>query len=165
MCRNRLAAALLGSLLLLQLGGRPVGAASPDEEAAARRRRLLVRSLLLPGLGQLGEKRYLAAALFAGAEIACLAGALRHNHLGNTYYWRYRQAGDEASAVLNRRLTERHDRSRNQFLAAAVAVWALNLVDALALARRRYGETGGVRPSLRISHETIALGIDFPVSR
>jgi hypothetical protein len=161
LCRNR----RLGAWLALLLMAAPLAAQAtgqPDE-TSVRRKRLLVRSLLFPGLGQLGEKRYLSAALLAGGELFCLAAALRQNHRSNAAYWRYRQATDGTAAVLYRQETERHDRLRNRFLAAAAAIWALNLIDAMVLGNRRYGR-GGPRASVRYSHEAIALGLDIPLA-
>jgi hypothetical protein len=157
--RNRIAALIV--LLTLLLPARsPAASSRTDDSDGAGRKRVLTRSLLFPGLGQLGEKKYLKAFLLAGAEIACLAGAYHNNRLGNKYYWLYRQAVGADDAVRNRGLTERYDRRRNDLLLAAAGVWAVNLVDALLLANRRY-KRHTLNAAIRYSHDTHALGLDL----
>lgn len=162
MCRNRSVSALLA--LILFAG--PLAAQSQsalDNSDNAKRKRVLVRSLLFPGLGQFGEKQYLKAFLFAGAELACLIGAFHHNQRGNRDYWLYHQAVNESDAVFYRSLTERHDRKRNGFLLAAAGVWAFNLVDALLLANHRYRKrtSGTLRAAIQYYHDTKTLGLDL----
>lgn len=111
----------------------------------------LEKSLLLPGWGQLSEKRYVKGSLFLVAEIALLTGFAANNSLGNENYGLYKNAETMDDAVRYRRLTEKYDTRRNRFLLAAAAVWGLNLLD-ISLIMKKNKETGGERASLRIEH-------------
>ena len=120
----------------------------PDAAGPGRALGPLEKSHLLPGWGQLSEKRYLEGALFLAAEAAALAGILVNNHLGNENYALYRKAETLDEAVRARQLTEKYDTRRNQILLAAAAVWAANLID-IALIVKKKG-TGKEALSLRI---------------
>ncbi len=128
-------------LLLAALAAAPGALPGEEEKTAAdpRLRQALVRSLLFPGLGQLHEKQYLKAALFASAEIACLALAVVHAGRGGDAYWNYRQAATAEDAVRWRAETERCDRRRNRAILAAAGVWVLNMADIFVFAKRKYG--------------------------
>lgn len=89
----------------------------------------LEKSLIIPGWGQLAEKRYVEGIAFLSAEIFCLAEIAFNNHRGNQNYSLYKQATTADDAVRYRQLAEKYDTRRNQFLLAAAAVWAVNLVD------------------------------------
>lgn len=137
---RKLAAWLLPLALLAGPRASP-GAEKPADKQVEnpRLRAALERSLLFPGLGQLYEKQYLKAALFAGAELACLALVAVHFAEGKDAYWNYRQAASSADAVRWRNETERLDRRRNAAILAAAGVWALNLVDIFVHAKKKYG--------------------------
>lgn len=89
----------------------------------------LEKSLLIPGWGQLAEKRYLEGILFLSAEVFCFYKILSYNHLGNKNYELYKKAATVDDAVHYRQLTEKYDARRNQYLLTAAAVWAINLLD------------------------------------
>ena len=133
---GRRTGAVLAFLLAAALLPLPGGAA---EEMSSTERRFgpLEKSLLLPGWGQISEHRTLKGAAFAAAELACLAGAVYHNRLGNSNYDLYKAATDVASTTRYRDLVERHDGRRNAFLLAAAAVWAANLLDVYLIVQRR----------------------------
>jgi len=97
----------------------------------------LEKSLLLPGWGQLSEKRYLEGVLFLAAEAAALAGVLVNDHRGNENYALYQKAQTLDEAVRTRRLTEKYDARRNQLLLAAAAVWAANLIDIALIVKKK----------------------------
>jgi hypothetical protein len=130
-------ATLLLLLALLAAAGPLRGEEKKAEDP--RLRKALERSLLFPGLGQLYEKQYLKAALFAAAEVACLALVAVNVDRGNAAYWDYRGAASAADAVARRRDTERYDRRRNTAILAAAGVWLLNMVDIFAHAKSKYG--------------------------
>jgi len=135
---RRSAALLL--LLALFLGRSLRGEGSGDKPPEdPRLRRALERSLLFPGLGQLAEKQYLKAALFAAAEVACLALVAVNIGKGGDAYWNYRGAATPADAVHWRSETERYDRRRNAAILAAAGVWVLNLIDIFVHAKKKYG--------------------------
>lgn len=124
----------------------------PAEEKAAPKPGFgpLEKSLLIPGWGQLSEKRYVKGSLFLAAEIALLCGFAANNALGNENYDLYKKAESMDDAVRCRRLTERYDARRNRFLLAAAAVWGLNLLDISLIVKNK--ESGGPKASLRIEH-------------
>jgi len=89
----------------------------------------LKKSLLIPGWGQLAEKRYLEGAVFLAADLFCLYEVFNFNRKGNRYYKKYKEAGTIDDAVAFRELTEKYDKRRNIYMLAAAGVWALNLLD------------------------------------
>ena len=125
-------------LLAVLLGAGPLPAAEEKKPEPDRLRRALERSLIFPGLGQLYEKQYAKAALFASAEIFCLAQAFIQAGRGNDAYRGYRDATDAASAGEWRRLTEACDRRRNTALLAAAGVWVCNMIDIFVFTKKKY---------------------------
>lgn len=111
------------------ISGRPVLALGQERIAAEKRFGPLEKSLLIPGWGQISEKRYVEGATFLAAEAFCLYEIFANNHLGNENYASYKKAATMDDAVRFRQFTEKFDARRNQFLLAAAAVWAVNLVD------------------------------------
>lgn len=89
----------------------------------------LKKSLLIPGWGQLAEKRYLEGVAFLTAELFCLYEIFSYNRKGNRYYKKYKEAATVDDAVAFRELTEKYDKRRNIYMLAAAGVWALNLLD------------------------------------
>lgn len=128
-------------------GGQPTGLSS------------LQKSLILPGWGQLAEKRYLEGLFFLTAEAFCIYQVVRFNHKGNTYYSDYQNAAGVDDAVRFRKLTEDSDKSRNLYLLGAAAVWAVNLLDIYVIVKNKqkirlqYQRVGkkGMALSLRIA--------------
>lgn len=155
-------------LLLALLAGLPALRAERSEEKPAgtpaedpRLRKALERSLLFPGLGQLYEKRYLQAALFAGAELACLVLIVAHVGKGNDAYGNYRNAQSLDDAVKWRNETERFDRRRNAAILAAAGVWVLNMVDILVYAKKKYGREKSLAIHPFFHQESHAYGAGF----
>jgi hypothetical protein len=145
---------LLGVLLIGQL---PLAAEDlkPDSD---RLRKALERSLLFPGLGQLGEKQYVKAAFFASAEIVCLVQVFMNRAKGNDAYDTYRAATDMTAAVEWRRRTEKLDRRRNAALLAGAGVWVLNMIDIFVFAKKKYGRNAAVAFHPYYDHENHAFG-------
>ncbi len=152
MPRNRRWPALA---LLLLLTAR--GPAAAPARNAAQVKKALVRSLIFPGLGQLGEKQVAKGMVFVSAELFCLIEVFLKNHRGDDAYGHYRSASNANDAVYYRRLTETYDRERNTYLLAAAGVWVLNLVDMAVWARKQKR----LRPQVVIDHEQkkVALGL------
>jgi hypothetical protein len=121
-------------------------------------RKALERSLLFPGLGQLGEKQYFKAALFGGAEIVCLVQVLIFMGKGNGAYEDYRNAGDPQAATEFRGLTGKYDRRRNTFILAAAGVWVLNMIDILVFAKKKYGKKTSIAFQPYYNHENKTIG-------
>jgi hypothetical protein len=118
----------------------------PNEESSAKPSfGSLEKSLLLPGWGQLAEKRYFEAAVFLSAEIFCLAKVFSLNHKGNTYYGLYKESVNAADAVKYRELTEKYDVKRNQYLLAALGVWAVNLIDIYVIVKGKQSKRESLR--------------------
>jgi hypothetical protein len=144
-----LVALMLGQMLL---------AAEAVQPESDRLRKALERSLLFPGLGQLGEKQYLKAAVFATAEIFCLAQVFINRGKGEDAYHQYHGAQDMASAVAWRRQTETYDRRRDTAILAGAGVWVLNMVDMFVFAKRKYGRHAAVAFHPFYNHENQAFG-------
>jgi len=142
----------------------PPARAADDDPPAIPKFGPLHKSLLVPGWGQISEGRLLKGAAFLAAELACLAGALHQNSLGNTNYDLYQAATDAASASRYRRLVERHDGRRNAFLLAGAAVWAVNLLDIFGIVKNKDAKPGSPSLSFGIHHvapREIRLAFDY----
>lgn len=143
-------------LILPAQDAAPIG--TPPTPGKSPLRKALERSLLFPGLGQLGEKQYLKAALFGGAEIFCLAQVLILIGKGNDAYRNYRDAGDAAAVAEYRAQTEKYDKQRNTAILAAAGVWVLNMVDILIYAKKKYGRKAAIGFQPYYRHENKAIG-------
>ncbi len=124
-------------LFLYLISGLPVLALGQEQAAAKRAFGPLEKSLLIPGWGQISEKRYVEGAAFLAAEAFCFYKIFANNHLGNENYASYKKAETMDEAVRFRQLTEKFDARRNQFLLAAAAVWAANLVDIYLIVKNK----------------------------
>ena len=155
-----LALLLAGRMLFPAEGAQPVNVPQPEKTPL---RKALERSLLFPGLGQLGEKQYVKAALFGSAEILCLAQVLIFMGKGNNAYKKYRDAIDYETAVGFRLQTEKYDRRRNTAILAAAGVWALNMIDIFIFAKKKYGKKALISLNPYYNHEnkTIGAGLRF----
>jgi hypothetical protein len=145
-------------LLVMLAAGQILLAAEEAKPEAERWRRALERSLLFPGLGQLYEKQYAKAALFASAEVLCLAEVFINARKGNDAYHRYRAAADVAAAVDWRARTRAFDRRRDIAILAGAGVWVLNMIDMFVFAKRKYGRHALVSFHPFFNHETHAIG-------
>ena len=110
----------------------------------------LQKSLIIPGWGQIAEKRYLEGALFLSTEIFCLYKVFSYNHKGNYYYSHYKKADNVINAVKFRGLTEDYDTKRNKFLLAAAGVWVINLIDAYSIVRNKEKKRKSI--NLKLEH-------------
>jgi hypothetical protein len=149
----RAAARSLASALALLAALAPSLAAGRDataNDAAAEPAGFssLQKSLIIPGWGQLAEKRYFEGIAFLSAEVLCLAGFLSYNHSANAYYDRYQSADNREDAVRFRALAEKYDTRRNRVLLAAAAVWVVNLVDIYAIVKKNEKKQGALRLAL-----------------
>ena len=97
----------------------------------------LQKSLLIPGWGQIAEKRYAEGFLFLSAEIFCFYKIFSYNHKGNYYYDKYKKADNVSDAIKYRDLTESYDTKRNKFLLAAASVWVINLIDTYIIVKNK----------------------------
>jgi hypothetical protein len=118
----------------------------------------LERSLLFPGLGQLKEKQYVKAVIFASAEACCLVQAFIQARRGNDAYHSYRDAQDAAAAAEWRRQTVACDRRRNTALLAAAGVWVCNMIDIFVFVKKKYGRKAAVAFQPFYDHEKQAFG-------
>ena len=97
----------------------------------------LKKSLLIPGWGQVVEKRYVEGLLFFSTEVFSFYQIFSNNHKGNRYYQKYQEAGSVNAAVRQRELTEKYDKRRNIYILAAVGIWAVNLIDIYVIVKRK----------------------------
>ena len=146
-------------LLLAVLAiGQLLGAAEAVSPESARLRQALEKSLLFPGLGQLAEKQYVKAAVFASGEIFCLALVVVNIGKGNDAYRSYRDATDRDEAAAWRLQTEKYDRRRNTAILAAAGVWVLNMIDIFVFAKKKYGRQAAVAFHPYYNHENQTFG-------
>ncbi|HSQ35684.1 MAG TPA: DUF5683 domain-containing protein [Candidatus Binatia bacterium] len=156
-----LPALLLAARLMLPAeGAAPLAGARPEKTPL---RKALERSLLFPGLGQLGEKQYVKAALFAGGEIFCLVQVLVFMGKGNDAYRNYRDANDALAVTEFRSQTEKYDRQRNTAILAAAGIWALNMVDILVFAKKKYGRKTAIGFQPYYHHEKKTIGANLRI--
>jgi hypothetical protein len=147
------------ALLLAVLAfGQLLGAAEAASPESTRLRKALEKSLLFPGLGQLAEKQYVKAAVFASGEIFCLALVVVNLGKGNDAYRSYRDATDRDEAAAWRLQTEKFDRRRNTAILAAAGVWVLNMIDIFVYAKKKYGRQPAVAFHPYYNHENQTFG-------
>ena len=120
----------------------------------------LKKSLVLPGWGQLAEKRYADGALCLAAEAFCLYEVLFFNHKGSIYYRKYQEAGTTPDAVRFRELTEKYDKKRNAYILAAAGVWVLNLVDIYIIVKNK--KTSKIKLNIQSGQDQkMALSVSY----
>jgi hypothetical protein len=157
-----LALLLAGRLMLpAQQGVQPENTPLPEKSSL---RKALERSLLFPGLGQLGEKQYVKAVLFAGAEIFCLAQVFIFMSKGNDAYKKYRDATNLLTTIEFRSQTEKYDRRRNGAILAAAGVWVLNMIDIFIFAKKKYGKKTAIGFQPYYNHENRTIGVSLRFS-
>ena len=142
-------------------GAVPVNTPQPEKSPL---RKALERSLLFPGLGQLGEKQYVKAALFGGAEIFCLIQVFVYMGKGNNAYNEYRDATDPLAVIEFRGQTEKYDKQRNTAILAAAGVWVLNMIDILVFAKKKYGKKASIGFQPYYNHENKTIGVSLRFS-
>jgi len=119
----------------------------------------LKKSLLIPGWGQLAEKRYLEGVFFLTAEAYCLFEVFSLNHKGNESYKKYREAETPPDAVRFRDLTEKYDGKRNAHLLAAAGVWVLNLVDAYLIVKNK--KNSKIKLNIQSGQDQMVLSVSY----
>jgi len=143
------------------MAGQMLLAAEDLKPEPDRLRKALEKSLLFPGLGQLAEKQYVKAAVFASAEIFCLIKVAINIGKGNEAYRNYRDAKDPAAAVEWRLQTAKYDRRRNTAILAGAGVWVLNMIDIFVFAKKKYGRNAAVAFHPYYNHENQTFGAGF----
>lgn len=97
----------------------------------------LQKSLLIPGWGQMAEKKYPEGFLFLSVEIFCLYKVFSYNHKGNKYYDLYKKADTVGNVIQYRELLEKYDTRRNKFILAVAGIWVINLIDMYFIVRNK----------------------------
>ena len=123
----------------------------------------LQKSLLIPGWGQLQEKRYFEGGFFLSLEICYLYEVFKNDRRGNCYYRLYKTAGNTEDAVRYRDLTERYDKKRNITMLVAAGVWAVNLIDTYVIVKKKGRETKKLDIKANVSYEK-GLFINYRLS-
>ena len=108
-----------------------------EKEVSVEKLNSLQKSLLIPGWGQIAEKKYPEGFLFLSAEIFCLYKVFSYNYKGNKYYDLYKKADDVSNAIRYRELTEKYDTRRNKFILAVAGIWVVNLIDMYFIVRNK----------------------------
>ena len=121
----------------------------------------LHKSLLMPGWGQLAEKRYVEGILFLSAELLALYGVLTNNRKGNQYYDKYRAADNVDDALEFRELTEKYDTKRNQHLLVAAGIWAVNLIDIYFIIKGRKKRENGLGLRVESGAKNLAFTLSY----
>ena len=124
--------------------------------------RSLQKSLLIPGWGQIAEKRYIEGALFLSAEIFCIYKIFSYNHKGNDYYNLYKKADNVSDATEYRDLTEKYDTKRNRFILVAASVWIINLIDIYIIVKKKDKKERNLRLNFKLNEKKdLALTVTF----
>lgn len=152
---------LAGQIMLVAEEMQP-GKIQPSPKDSLRK--ALEKSLVFPGLGQLAEKQYVKAAVFASAEILCLVQIFIFRSKGNDAYEQYRAAVDFEAVVEFRRQTEKYDKRRNTAILAAAGVWVLNMIDIFVFAKKKYGKKLSVGFQPYYDHENKTIGVSMRFS-
>ncbi|MGD9344716.1 MAG: DUF5683 domain-containing protein [Candidatus Aminicenantes bacterium] len=135
---------------------------APEESSQEKKITSLHKSLLLPGWGQLAEKRYVEGIIFLSAEIFALYKVFSYNHKGNRAYARYKDATSVADAVAQRQMTEDYDKKRNQYLLVAAGVWAVNLIDIYFIMKNKDHKGKNLRLKLESGkNKSLALTVSY----
>lgn len=142
------------------MAGQMLLATEDVKPESVRLRKALEKSLLFPGLGQLAEKQYVKAAVFASAEIFCLVKVAINISKGTEAYRNYRDAKD-AAAMEWRLQTVKYDRRRNTAILAGAGVWVLNMIDIFVFAKKKYGRNAAVAFHPYYNHEKQTFGAGF----
>ncbi len=122
----------------------------------------LQKSLLIPGWGQIAEKRYLEGILFLSVEVFCLYKVISYNHKGNDYYSLYKNADNVSNAIEYRDLTENYDTKRNRFILAAAGVWIINLIDIYFIIKKKDKKERNLKIKLEHNeNKDLALTVAF----
>ena len=135
---------------------------APEESPSEKKFTSLHKSLLIPGWGQLAEKRYIEGVVFLSAEIFALYKVFTYNHKGNTAYTKYKDATSADDAVHYRQMTEDYDRKRNQYLLVAAGVWAINLIDIYFIVRNKEKKGKNLRLKLESgTNKSLVLTVSY----
>ena len=135
-----------------------------DKEEILPKKKLnsLQKSLLLPGWGQIAEKRYLEGALFLSLEIFCFYKIFSYNHKGNDYYNLYKNADNVSDAIKYRDLTEKYDTKRNRFILAAASVWIVNLIDIYLIVKKKDKKERNLRLKFKLNeNKDLAVTVTY----
>ncbi len=143
------------------MAGQMLPAAEELKPEPDRLRQALEKSLLFPGLGQLAEKQYVKAVVFASAEIFCLLKVAVYIGQGNKAYHNYRDAKDAVAASAWRLQTAKYDRRRNTAILAGAGVWILNMIDIFVFAKKKYGRNTALAFHPYYNHENQTFGAGF----
>jgi len=122
----------------------------------------LQKSLLIPGWGQIAEKKYLEGILVLSAEVFCLYKVISYNYKSNDYYNLYKNADNVSNALEYRALTEKYDTKRNRFILAAAGIWIINLVDIYFIIKKKNKK--GRNLKIKLEHnenKDLALTVTF----
>ena len=111
----------------------------------------LQKSLLIPGWGQIAEKRYIEGVLFLSAEIFCIYKIFSYNHKGNDYYNLYKKTENVSDATEYRGLTEKYDTRRNRFILVAAGVWIVNLIDIYFIGKKKGKKERNLRLNFKLN--------------
>ena len=122
----------------------------------------LQKSLLIPGWGQMSEKRYLEGILFLSVEVFCLYKVISYNHKSNDYYSLYKNADNVSDALEYRDLTENYDHKRNRFILAVAGVWIINLIDIYFIVKKKDKKERNLKIKLKHNeNKDLAFTITF----
>ena len=122
----------------------------------------LQKSLLIPGWGQIAEKRYLEGVIFLSAEIFCFYKIFSYNHKGNDYYDLYKKADNVLDATEYRELAEKYDTKRNRYILAAAGVWIVNLVDTYIIVKKKGKKQRNLRLKFKLDeNKDLAFTISY----
>lgn len=135
-----------------------LSASDIHKNSESQLKRSLELSLLIPGAGQLKEKKYLKGFLFLSGELYSLVSAITNNIKGNSSYLKYRNSKTTEDAVTFRKEVEKFDRLRNIYILSGIGIWVLNIFDIHIYVKKKRK----VKISLKNGkNQTIIFGLNY----
>jgi hypothetical protein len=103
----------------------------------------LFKSMFVPGLGQIGNRKYIKAGIFIGLEVWFIGAAIHHGQKANHYYNKWEETPIEDFDTKNAYYGQYVDRrdNRNQFIWLAALTIFVSMFDAYVDAHLSGGPT------------------------
>lgn len=98
----------------------------------------------IPGVYQLKSKKFVKGSLLFSVFTAAVVGAVIENKRGNDLYEQYLASQDVEEIVALRKQTEKKFQNRNYYIAGALGIWLLHLLDLKFFNKKKGGIKGEV---------------------
>ena len=119
-------------------------------------RNLISPTLLIPGIEQIKNKKYLKGTLFLACFTATITGALINNHKGYDFYNQYLESRDVQEIACLRENSETAFKRWNLFLISAFSIWFFHLIDL-----KIFKKGGTIKSEVNLAHNGFSCCIYF----